>query len=69
MDNQGLNLYFLIELKEYVTKGVPLVLEGHICTPIQIFEALRECNNYMSDYVGDEEGKVKEIRFDKINSL
>jgi hypothetical protein len=69
MDNQGLNLYFLIELEQYVIKGVPLVLEGHISTPTQIFDALRECNDYMSDYVGDEQGAVKEIRFDKVNYL
>jgi hypothetical protein len=64
---QGLDLYFLIELEEYVTKGVPLVLEGHASTPIQIFDALRECNDYMSDYIGDEKGGIKEIRFDKVN--
>lgn len=67
MDKQGVNLYYLIELEEYVTKGVPLVLEGQISTPTQIFDALRECNDYMSDYVGDEEGVIKEIRFDKVN--
>ncbi len=69
MDNQGLNIYYLIELEEYVTKGVPLVLEGHISTPTQIYDALRECNDYMSDYVGDEEGIIKEIRFDKVNYM
>lgn len=69
MENQGVTLYYLIELEEYVTKGIPLVLEGHISTPIQIYEALRECNDYMSDYVGDEKGELKEIRFDKVNSI
>lgn len=68
MNNQGLDLYFLIELEQYVTKGVPLVLEGHVSTPIQIFDALRECNSYMSDYIGDEQGILREIRFDKINN-
>lgn len=68
MESQGLDLYFLIELEEYVTKGVPLVLEGHISTPIQIFDAFRESNDYMSDYVGDEQGVLREIRFDKINN-
>lgn len=64
---QGLDLYFLMELEEYETKGVPLVLEGQESTPVQIFDALRECNDYMSDYVGDEKGDIKEIRFDKVN--
>lgn len=69
MNNQGLDLYFLIELQEYVTKGVPLVLEGYASTPIQIFDALRECNDYMSDYIGDEQGILREIRFDKVNNI
>ncbi|PXV91009.1 hypothetical protein C8E03_10416 [Lachnotalea glycerini] len=66
---KGLDLYFLIELENYVTNGVPLVLEGHASTPIQIYEALRECNDYMSDYVGNEKGELKEIRFDKVNYI
>ena len=69
MENQGLTLYYLIELEEYVTKGVPLVLEGKISTPAQVYDALRECNDYMSDYVSDEKGELKEIRFDKVSSI
>lgn len=69
MENQGLTLYYLIELEQYETKGVPLVLEGKISTPTQIYDALRECNDYMSDYVGDDKGGIKEIRFDKVSSI
>ncbi|MFA9377053.1 MAG: hypothetical protein ACERKZ_09920 [Lachnotalea sp.] len=69
MNSLGINIYFLIELEAYVSKGVPLVLEGRISTPIQIFDAFRECNNYMSDYVSDEKGNLKEIRFDKVNFM
>lgn len=67
MENQRLDIVYLIELEEYVIKGVPLVLEGCISSAEKVYDALRECNDYMSDYVGDERGKVQEIRFDKVS--
>lgn len=66
MNNQELDLFFLVELEEYETRGVPLLLEGRVSTPIQIFYALQESSDYMSDYIGDEQGILKEIRFDKV---
>jgi len=67
MENKRLDIFYLIELEEYVIKGVPLVLEGRISSAEKVYDALRECNDYMSDYVGDERGMVKEIRFDKVS--
>lgn len=69
MEKQGFDLYFLIELETYVKKGVPLLLEGKVSTPVQIFDALRESNDYMSDYIGDEQGILREIRFDKVSDF
>ena len=47
--------------------GVKLYVNGSVSTPEYI---TRHCVNedtvYMPDYVTDESGKVKEIRYDKI---
>lgn len=57
------------ELREYKSKQVNLMLEGRDSTPRQIANAcfVREDDNcYMREYVGNEEGTIVEIRFNKI---
>jgi len=56
------------ELREYKSKQVDLLLEGRQSTPQQIANAclVREEGCYMREYVGDEDGAIVEIRFNKI---
>lgn len=56
------------ELREYKNKQVNLYLEGRDSTPQEIANAcvIMEEGSYMREYVGNEDGIIIEIRFDKI---
>lgn len=55
------------QLKEAENNGVSLFLEGRPATPKKIADmCLKEDTVYMADYVVDEEGKWKELRYDRI---
>jgi hypothetical protein len=48
-------------------KGIALYLNGHSATPDEIASCcVNEDTVYMPDYVMDEAGKLKEVRYDKI---
>lgn len=57
------------ELSEYERMGVRMKINGHPASPLQIASeyAVKENLTYMRDYVADEEGKVKEVRFVKLS--
>ena len=57
------------ELSEYERMGVRMKIDGHPASPLQIASeyAGKENLSYMRDYVADEEGKVKEVRFVKLS--
>lgn len=54
------------ELHGYYRQGVSLCLDGEPSTPDQIVRACRveEEGSYMRDYVSDEKGTIRQIRFD-----
>lgn len=56
------------ELREYKNKRVNLMLEGRDSTPQEIANAciIMEEGSYMREYVGNEEGTIIEIHFNKI---
>lgn len=56
------------ELREYRSKKVNLLLEGRDSTPQEIANAcmVMEEGSYMREYVGNEDGTIIEIRFNKI---
>lgn len=56
------------ELREYKNKQVNLYLEGRDSTPQEIANAcmVMEEGSYMREYVGNEDGIIIEIRFNKI---
>ena len=56
------------ELREYRNKQVNLYLEGRDSTPQEIANAcvVMEEGSYMREYVGNEDGIIIEIRFNKI---
>ena len=68
-DEQYRNLF--LELSEYERMGVRMKMNGHPASPLQIASAhaVREQPSYMRDYVADENGKVKEVRFVKLSDL
>ena len=55
----------LIELQNYEKQGISIWLEGLPSNSAEVSEAMcvREDNNYMRDYVMDENGKLKELDF------
>ena len=55
-------------LVAYENAGIALTLGGRPATPYELagLSVIREKSCYMRDYIQDEEGKLKEIRFDKI---
>lgn len=58
----------LRELLSYQNRRIQLVLDGRESTPYEITHACMaaEEGGYMRDYVGDDNGKLIQISFDKI---
>ena len=61
----------LIELENIRDRGIMIFLDGVPSTPLTVTDILcvNENNNFMRDYVTDEEGVWRELRFDRIRSL
>lgn len=60
---------FVDELEHYARQGVSLLLEGHKSSPYEIYEVcfIKEHNNYMRDYIWNEENHLDKIDFQKVN--
>ncbi len=56
------------ELKAYSSRSVRLILEGKQSTPDEIAQAymILEDGCYMRDYIGDDNGKIVELWFEKV---
>lgn len=67
VEKQGL----LIELENIQNRGITIFLEGVPSSPLTVTDALcvNDSNDFMRDYVTDEKGVWKELRFDRIESL
>lgn len=61
----------LIELENIRNRGIMIFLEGIPCSPLTVTDILyvNETNDFMRDYVTDEKGVWRELRFDKIENL
>ena len=60
---------YLEGLKRYHDKGIPIYIDGRPSTEdewYKIFEVRDDGGFYMGDYVGADEGCVREIRFDRV---
>lgn len=60
---------YLEGLKRYYNRGIPIYIDGKLSTETEwrkIFETREDGGFYMGDYVGADEGCLKEIRFDRI---
>ena len=58
----------LSDLTAYEEAGISLTLSGKPSTPREVAYActVREHGSYMRDYVPGEDGRLREIRFDKV---
>ena len=56
------------QLYAYQQSGVALTLAGRPSSPgyLAYVSVVRERGRYMTDYIPDEEGRLREIRFDKV---
>ena len=56
------------KLSAYQEAGVSLTLSGRLSSPgyLAYVSVVRERGRYMTDYSPDEDGKLCEIRFDKV---
>lgn len=59
------------ELKKYERAGIRMQINGNPASPLQIVSAhmLKEENIYMRDYIMDEDGKVQELDFYKVEQI
>ncbi len=68
-DHKKLQRTYLDGLRRYKSKGVRILVDGIECPEKEwdrIFELGEDGGFYMGDYVGAEQGCLKEIRFDKV---
>ncbi len=58
----------LKQLCSYEKRGITLWLDGIRSTPLQVVEAciMKEGNDYMPDYVQDDNGTLYQLRFDRV---
>ena len=60
----------LSKLKKISNKGVILYLDGIMATPDEIASrCINDETPYMPDYIMDEKGVLKEIRYDKVSLM
>ncbi len=68
-DSKELQKTYLDGLKRYKDRGIPIIIDGEECPETdwgRIFEMGEDGGFYMGDYVGADQGCLKEIRFDKV---
>lgn len=46
--------------------GVLLYMEDHVCGPGELSNLVCESGGYMADYVIDDGGRLREVRFDRV---
>lgn len=67
LQNKEFQLKVYAMLRNISGKGVTLYLEGRPATPEEIASrCVQEENSYMADYVLDDDGELKELRYDKV---
>lgn len=60
---------YLDGLKRYHDRGIPIKIDGRTSTEqdwSRIFEVCEDGSFYMGDYIGADQGKLMEIRFDRV---
>ena len=64
VEKQGL----LIELESIQSRGITIFIDGIPSSPLTVTDALyiNDSDSFMRDYVMDEKGEWKELRFDRV---
>jgi hypothetical protein len=59
---------FIEGLERYHQRGIRILIDGHVCQPREYRKLfIREGKSfYMGDYIGDEDGELREIHFDRV---
>lgn len=60
---------YLDGLKRYKERGIPIYIDGKPSAEQEwsrIFEICEDGSFYMGDYIGADQGKLMEIRFDRV---
>lgn len=67
VEKQGL----LIELENIQSRGIAIFLNGIPSSPLTVTDTLyiNDSESFMRDYVMDEKGEWKELRFDRVRDL
>ena len=67
-DNEEIEFDLMMQLGDYVERGIPLFFENKPSTPYEVANNLtvRENEVYMADYVRDDLGNPMQIRYDKV---
>lgn len=68
-ENKELQKTYLDGLKRYRDRGVIILIDGEECPEEdwgRIFELGEDGSFYMGDYIGADQGCLKEIHFDKV---
>lgn len=57
-----------LQLEDMMKGGVMLYIDDRLASPNEIvtIQCVREGSNYMADYVLNDDGTCKEMRFDKV---
>lgn len=70
MQNYSAKSEIRMNLEKVNKKGVTLYLDGALASPTKIAcQCVRENLQYMADYVLDDEGVLKEVRYDRISCI
>lgn len=66
-DMKAAREHMLLCLEQMRQSGVGLFVDGRAALPIEVVtKAVRENSPYMADYVLDNAGIIKQVRFDKV---
>lgn len=59
----------LLQLERMSRKGIKLFVDGENVLPAEaVSRAVREDSPYMADYVLDEGGAIRQVRFDRVTN-
>lgn len=66
-DMNAVREHMLVHLEQMRQSGVSLFLDGRSVLPMEVVtKAVRENSPYMADYVLDNAGLIRQVRFDKV---
>ena len=54
---------------DLMQSGVLFYRDNHLCMPGEITNLVCESGGYMADYVIDEDGRLCEVRFDRVSEM